>query len=140
MERGGILGPLVGVAEAYYSGEAQGVAGGVVRRFGDLVGQDFEDDFWLDPHAGGDGRTDAGGTILRSKRGSAFADFAPLLVAEARADLGDRDELVGILVVHADQQGTHAELGTLAAAQEVAEHHAIDRVFEGTARVFFQLD
>src|SRR5437870_5132740 len=124
-ERCGVLGPLVSVAKADHPRKAQGIAGGVVRRFRDLVGQHLEHDLRLDPHAWSDRRTHAGGALLRSKRRSSFADFPPLLVAETRADLRDGHELVGIFVVYADEQGTHAKLGTLSAAEEIAEHDAV---------------
>src|SRR6266567_6462218 len=99
LESGGVFGTLVGVAEADHPREPQGVPGGVIRRLGDLVGQDFEDDLRFDPDARRDGRSHPGWLLLGSKWRRPFADLAPLLVAEAGADLGDRHKLVGVLVI-----------------------------------------
>ena len=105
----------------------------MIWRFGDLVRQHFEHDLGLDPHAGGDRRADAGRPGLGPVRRRTLGHLAPLLIAQAGADPGDCHELIGVLVVNADQQRSDSQLSAFSAPQEVPQHDAVDGVFQRAA-------
>ena len=94
LDRGGILWLFVSLPEGDQSWKAQRVtrlgpdfACRMGRRTRDLIGQHFEDQLRLDPHARLNERGDAGGPVIDFQPSGTLADTAPLLIAEPRADL-----------------------------------------------------